>query len=580
MIRTVPDIGSEEIELYIRTYFSLLRSTDAIKIGALVETHTNTDSSLHIHARNPQEIDVSALVYASLRLPLWMHKVNLIVLGQLPEDFARAGYGDVESWDRVHAPGRRRRAHFDNNEILAVMIASRSDIDDLIPMLTALQIEWNKIHAVFQRNPQIQSFFDLDASRVLSAKKINDLAEAFGVTSDDIERLYSALKDRFFLYLREMSERRLDLGLQLLASSQVNYRKAVSRWWENLDDTCQTVGTYVRERPVYFVSSNTHALANIVSGYTQNIAPQLENYMARLTQSDLLKEWENLTHEDSKKQANFLYYLLKKYQSSNPDSLNEMIQMEESVGFYRVEARHGFDVEGQVLNLNQLNPAQIDPRLTENLDLSILAKSDALVVNIDYPLGLAAFELLTRVGEGCDQMLGIYIMGKAATLNGQIGDIMLPNVVHDEHSKNTYLFNNCFRSNHLTPYLMYGMLLDNQKAITARGTFLQNRSFMDIFYKEGYTILEMEAGPYLSAMYEMIRPIRHPYNEIVNLYSAPFDVGFIHYASDTPYSKGHNLGAGSLGYRGMDATYASAVAIMRRVFSQEIARLTDYSRLT
>ncbi len=575
MIRTVPNIGSEEIELYIRTYFSLLRSTDAIKIGALIETHTNTDSSLHIHARDPQQVDVSALVYASLRLPLWMHKVNLIVLGQLPEDFARAGFGDVESWDRVHAPGRRRRAHFDNESTLAVMIASRSDIDDLIPILTAFQIEWNKINRIFRMNPHLKEYFVEDASRVFSAKKFAELADAFAITPDDVERLQSALKDRFFLYMRAMSEHKLDLALQLLASSQVNYRKAVSRWWENLDDTCQTVGTYVRERPVYFVSSNTHALANIVSGYAQAMAPDLQAYMSRLTQNILMGEWESLQHEDPKKQANFLYYIMKKYQSANPQSMDEMIQMEESVGFYRVEARHGFDVEGQVLNLNQLNPNQIDPRLTEDLDLSILADSDALVVNIDYPLGLAAFELLTRVGEGADQVLGIYVMGKAATLNGQIGDIMLPNVVHDEHSKNTYLFDNCFRSTNLTPYLMYGMLLDNQKALTARGTFLQNRSFMDVFYKEGYTILEMEAGPYLSAVYEMIRPVRHPYNEIVNLYSAPFDVGFIHYASDTPYSKGHNLGAGSLGYQGMDATYASAVAIMRRILSQEINRLTQ-----
>lgn len=573
MIRTVPKIGSEEIELYIRTYFSLLRSTDAIKIGALIETHTATASSLHIHARDDRQVDVSALVYAGLRLPLIMYKINLIVLGQLPEDFSRAGFGDVESWERVHAPGRRRRSHYDNDETLAVMIASRSDIDDLIPILTAFQIEWNKIHRIFRMNPHLQVFFAEGANRILSAKKISDLAEAFAIEPADVERLFSAFKDRFFVYLREMSKRKLDLGLQLLASSQVNYRKAVSRWWEHLDDTCRTSDIYVRERPVYFVSSNTHSLANIVSGYAQAIADDVQNYMKRLTQSDLLDEWASLQDEDEKMQANFLYYLLKKYQAANSHSLQEMVDAEESMGLHRVEAQHGFDVEGQVLELNQIDPSRLDPRLTENMDLSILAESDALVVNIDYPLGLAAFELLTRVGEGCDQMLGIYVMGKAATLNGRIGDVMLPNVVHDEHSKNTYLFDNCFHSHHLTPYLMYGMLLDNQKAITARGTFLQNRSFMDVFYKEGYTVLEMEGGPYLSAMYEMLRPVRHPYNEIVNLYSAPFDVGFIHYASDTPYSKGHNLGAGSMGYRGMDATYASAVAIMRRVFAQESKRL-------
>ena len=150
---------------------------------------------------------------------------------------------------------------------------------------------------------------------------------------------------------------------------------------------------------------------------------------------------------------------------------------------------------------------------------------------------------------------------------------MLVNVVQDEHSKNSYLFDNCFQASQISPYLSYGTMLDNQKAITARGTFLQNRTYMDVFYQEGYTVLEMEAGPYLSEVYEMIRPVRHPYDEIINLYSAPFDVGFIHYASDTPYSKGKNLGAGSLGYKGVDATYASGVAIIRRIFKQEAERI-------
>ena len=118
---------------------------------------------------------------------------------------------------------------------------------------------------------------------------------------------------------------------------------------------------------------------------------------------------------------------------------------------------------------------------------------------------------------------------------------MIPNVVHDEQSENTYLFDNCFNAFDVAPYLVYGTVMDNQKGISALGTFLQNESYMDVFYQEGYTIIEMEAGPYLSSIYEMTRPQRFPRNELVNLYSAPFPIGVLHYASDTPYSKGKNL---------------------------------------
>jgi hypothetical protein len=73
----------------------------------------------------------------------------------------------------------------------------------------------------------------------------------------------------------------------------------------------------------------------------------------------------------------------------------------------------------------------------------------------------------------------------------------------------------------------------------------------------------------------MSRPRRHPVNEIVNLTDIPFDLGFLHYASDTPLSKGRNLGAGSLSYFGLDSTYASTVAVLRRIFHLERARIRN-----
>jgi hypothetical protein len=47
MIRTMPVVQSEEIELYTRTYYSLLRSSAPIRIRSLEETHAAMNSSLH-----------------------------------------------------------------------------------------------------------------------------------------------------------------------------------------------------------------------------------------------------------------------------------------------------------------------------------------------------------------------------------------------------------------------------------------------------------------------------------------------------------------------------------------------------
>ena len=126
-------------------------------------------------------------------------------------------------------------------------------------------------------------------------------------------------------------------------------------------------------------------------------------------------------------------------------------------------------------------------------------------------------------------------------------------------------------------YLVYGTVLDNQKSISVRGTFLQNREYMDVFYREGFTDIEMEAGPYLSAVYETIESERYPVNEVINLYPAPFEIGILHYASDTPFTRGKTLGR-HLSYYGMDPTYACSIAIVRRILETEIAAVRNRVR--
>jgi hypothetical protein len=68
-------------------------------------------------------------------------------------------------------------------------------------------------------------------------------------------------------------------------------------------------------------------------------------------------------------------------------------------------------------------------------------------------------------------------------------------------------------------------------------------------------------------------PKEHPVNDRQPVQYP--DLGIIHYVSDNPLGKGKNLGAGSLSYYGMDSTYASTVAILRRIFELEKFRLQN-----
>ena len=566
MERTVPSTASDEIALYLRTIYSMLRSTTEVQIRTLEEVHAATASSLHPGARSPSP-DVPAFVYALLRLPDCMLEVSSVVLGQSASVFRQHGYIDFERWEPVSARARRRRCFFDGKSTLACYIASRSDIDDLLPVLTAYQIEWNKLHDHLQRWPNSLTWKAVDKDPQAFAT----LANLLEMPVEDLERLRTVWGRSFASSLQAIAHRRSRIGVRLLSGSLSDYRRATREWWDNIEKSHPEL----MDRPMYFISSNTHSIVNLLTGYALRFREELLQYLERKENIALKAEWVDISSgQVPSSEENFFYYVLKKYQQTHEGRylVNGQQQAETEAGIYRIPSLNYFDVEAQLIDLSKLTPERMDPRLRAG-DCGWLRDSNAVLLNIDYPLGMAAYNLLVKIAEHVHPILGVYSMGKAATLNGRLGDVMIPNVVQDEHSQNTYLFQNAFTAADISPYLLYGTVLDNQKAVSVFGTFLQNASVMDVIYREGYTDIEMEAGPFLSAVYEMFRPKRHPSNEIVNFYHLPFDLGVLHYASDTPFGKGRNLGAGTLSYFGMDSTYATSIAILRRIFDLECQRV-------
>ena len=569
MIRTVPATTGEGIELYIRTYYSLLRSSGDIRIRSLEETHEGMRSSLHLGAET-SSFDASAFLYAALRLPDCLECVKRVVMGQSDEVFRHGGLTGLDTWQRVDAPARRRRMLFDGVDTIAAYIAGVSDIDDLIPALTAYQIEWNKLH---RRLTNSQLGHDLVAGRARASDASEKIKEILDISEEDFGRLRRLWRGHFDDRLRAIATAPLDIRIASLAKGFNDYRRAVERWWDDL--LAGAAALDLASRPIYFVSSNPHSLPNLLSGHALAQRAVLADFVQQENPEGLADEWQRLAADgDPAKQANFLYYVQRLHLKGHAERQREHAAAELAAGVHRFDEPHSLDISAQIIDLAAVEPARLDPRVARP-GLDALKQSRALILNVDYPLGFAAYHLLSQIASSATDLLGVFIMGKAATLNGRVGDAMIPNVVYDEHSRNTFLFKNCFLAQDVSPYLLYGTVFDNQKAVTARGTFLQNREFMSVFYREGYTDLEMEAGPYLSAIYEDIYPQRYPINEIVNLFiNAPYDIGLLHYASDTPYSRRQSLLSKSLSYFGVDATYACSVAILRRIFEIEAARLT------
>jgi len=514
-------------------------------------------------------LDVDALVYTSLRLPSCIIQVRLIVMSPSEREFKRGGYPNVGQWKSVAAPGRRRRVRYDNQETLAAFIASRADIDDLIPMLTAYQIEWNKAHQKLYNSRIVDQLAACASTRSgLDEVLRQDIRDVLDLSEEDLGRLEAVWRGDTAETLLAMARQRKRFAVRLLSGAHVDYRRAIKGWWQHITSSIQTP---LGDRAVYFVSSNPHSLVNLLVGYPLRQEEDLIRFVETGEDPDLLEEYRSIQQEEvPSNRENFLYYVAKKYHATaagKPSRLACIAELYGS-GVTHVESAHHLDVEAQVIELCALRPEWMDPRIRMD-GLELLTDSDAVILNIDYPLGLAAYHILTEITSGIGDLRGLYIQGKAATLNGRVGDVMVPGVVHDEDSKNTYLFHNAFTASDVNRYLIYGTVLDNQKAISVWGTFLQNREYMDVFYREGFTDIEMEAGPYLSAIYEAIEPERYPVNEIIDLHRAPFEIGILHYASDTPFTRGRTLGR-HLSYYGMDPTYACSVAIVRRILELEI----------
>src|SRR3954451_3896371 len=135
---------SDEVDLYHRTYTTLLRSSGETLLRVLEPSHRSMTSSLHALAGS-DGLDLGAFLYAIRRLPDEVSRARVIVMGQETEVFARHGIGPLDDWTPLEAPARRRRWYDDGKGTMAVLLASAADLDDLIPTLVAYQIEWNKL---------------------------------------------------------------------------------------------------------------------------------------------------------------------------------------------------------------------------------------------------------------------------------------------------------------------------------------------------------------------------------------------------------------------------------------------------
>src|SRR5687768_1006670 len=253
-LREAAGMGSDEVELYHRTYTTLLRSSGETRLRVLEPSHAAMNSSLHPLA-NTSEPDLGAFMYAVRRLPAGIYKANPIVMGQEAVEFRRHGIGDLETWEAREAPARRRWWFDNGTGTMAVLLASASDLDDLIPTLVAYQIEWNKLRMRLRA-----ADWPPDGEAPAPA----ECAAVLGGVEDDWIQLAEAWGEAYVPRLASMAGERLNLRVRMLGGSSVGYARMTRHWWAPVRR--RLAETSLEDRPMYFVSSNPHSMVNLLSG--------------------------------------------------------------------------------------------------------------------------------------------------------------------------------------------------------------------------------------------------------------------------------------------------------------------------
>ncbi|PIW36532.1 MAG: hypothetical protein COW24_04970 [Candidatus Kerfeldbacteria bacterium CG15_BIG_FIL_POST_REV_8_21_14_020_45_12] len=536
----------QNVDAYIQKIHSSLHGSGPVNVSLFVNDHMLLQPVLHSKL-STKEVDIAALTYSLLRLPFQVLQSKHLFLGQSDRVMEKAGIDlNSKDWDHVEALARARKCRYKaSKKHLALFIASNTDVEDIVTNLTAIYIELVKLHAKSNSGTALEDSF---------------------VNREDFDKLQEILGDHLSQFA-DLVKKPIDWKVQLLAGSQMDYSRTVQQWWINIASSRKKVPVNVYDQPIYFVSSNSHSLINVLSGF-----PLYKKSFIEKIAKQRLEEQRQAFEDEGVPPENVLYYL-SRFANKKEQYRRELKDFEKKYGLYRIAPYHNIDIEGQVFSIKDFikNP-HMDPRLKISAaQKKQLLKSNALIVNIAYPLGMASYHILKEVSENAEEVRGVYITGKAAALNANIGDITIPHYVYDHHFDNEIFVHNDFNKDTFKSYMQKQSVLDAQKAVTVRGTYLQNVESLQADFAAGRTIVEMEAGPYLERLYEMIYPERHPQNStfVVN---PDIRLGMAYYVSDTPYRSEVNLGIKRLTWEGLNGTYGISLGIVQDILNVECSR--------
>ena len=525
------------------------------KSGQKLESALKTLSpEIYGTMNDPRSIELKGLEYVLDRLPRGIEACNRVVL-TAQEDLQATSFELIQ-------PLKRRRLSYRVNEqeICFLITRGASEIYDILTHITFLYIEAKKIyHQMYTGEGVLKSEWEeleknVNQESALSGTRLDEaiwhLSLLIGQTYQETRATYEYLENsrkkanansglfRVVYCLGKLAEQdiagqcELEVYFTPFLTQMILHQMHGRRWAERIKDEIFKLG--LEGRPLHIISANLHSVLTLLYGY--GLIEKKDNQGKSLNICNFVREIRGKTAKITK--------IAKKH------------------GFYELPDTSGAQIDCQIVDTSKLSPAMVLPQLKIGTDLT--GDNAPVILVMDYAFGFQAFELMdellrSETESGANRPLNvesISVMGKAGTLPGKKGDIMLPTAHVLEGIPHNYIVDN-----DLQPEDFDGSIdIHVGPLVTVLGTSLQNRDVLEKFQTTSWRAvgLEMEGGHYQRAISAAI---------IRGHISAKVKTRYAYYASDNPLRSGQTLASGSLGEEGVRPTYLITKTILEKILN-------------
>jgi len=517
----------------------------------MIQALTQLRPEIYGSINDEERVELDGLLYIFQRLPKGIEECRYIKL------ISREGFED-SNFRPIVAPKRRRHAYrIDKEQMYIEMTRGRSDIYDILTHLTFLYIEaekirynsedhkgrkrreWLMLKEIVEREERGEGY-DKDIAytylSTLLGRTYDETVvacERFSEASD----VSSVFHITYWMGQLATEEAFEDRDREITFSSALREKighHVYGELWANKIKTMLAEQGWL-ERPLHIISANLHSFMNSIYA------------TAALDQDD---ELEDIARELSLESNDQLRHRVEQYAKEH--------------GMSQIDDTSGTSISVQLFDTTRIDLGQLPGVLSWDADY--IAREKPVILVMDYAFGEQAYETMDELLKPYEEeerstplnIKSISIMGKAGILQGQKGDIMVPDAHIFEGTADNYPFENeLCRSD----FEGHGLRVFEGPMVSVLGTSLQNRDILRYFLQSSWGAigLEMEGAHYQKAIQAA--------SKIRNSIAADVVLRYAYYASDNPLISGGTLASGSLGIDGVKPTYLITAQILNRILT-------------